>query len=247
MLLAVCIMNDPLFLSSCRHDSSTQYSSKQTWDTLFQQSEPNWAMKTIHLFSTSIVICLLLLWMPSSTAFSLQAPLFRKRTQTATCHDGSLLQSTRLHALIPADPDVEAEVCSTIAHLALDFTCFLSPSRSIIRILSVMGRLFAISADYLPDHNIHPEELIIQVVLLSLALRGRNWDCSLIFSWDYSCPEPDLLFFLSLGTQRAIHASNWFVGNIKMDMLGPMTNITFRNITVRYHAQRRPGSVQEPI
>jgi hypothetical protein len=106
-------------------------------------------------------------------AFSRQ-PLFVHRTETRPKESFLPSSTTRLQVvLLPDDPAVEAEVCSTMAHLALDFTSFLSiPSRSVLRVLSVMGRLFAISADYLPDHNIHPEELMIQVILLSIALRG---------------------------------------------------------------------------
>jgi hypothetical protein len=69
------------------------------------------------------------------------------------------------------DPSIEAELCTTMAHVALDFTSLASPSRSLMRLFAVIGRVFAISADYLPDHSIHTEELMIQVFLLSLALR----------------------------------------------------------------------------
>lgn len=69
------------------------------------------------------------------------------------------------------DPTVEAELCTTIAHVALDFTGLMSPSKGIMRLFAVIGRLFAISADYLPDHSIHTEELTIQIFLLALALR----------------------------------------------------------------------------
>jgi hypothetical protein len=69
------------------------------------------------------------------------------------------------------DPLIEAELCTTMAHVTMDFTSLASPSRSLMRRFSVIGRVFAISADYLPDHSIHTEELMIQVFLLSLALR----------------------------------------------------------------------------
>lgn len=69
------------------------------------------------------------------------------------------------------DPLIEAELCTTMAHVALDFTSLASPSRSVIRLFAVIGRVFAISADYLPDHSIHTEELMIQIFLLSWALR----------------------------------------------------------------------------
>jgi len=69
------------------------------------------------------------------------------------------------------DPLIEAELCTTMAHVALDFTTLVSPSRSLMRFYAVIGRVFAISADYLPDHSIHTEELMIQLFLLGLAVR----------------------------------------------------------------------------
>lgn len=122
-------------------------------------------MKTILHYLPTVLMCFIA-FIPRDTAFLQGTPTRRLESVWQT--------TTSVQAMIPPDPGVEAEVCSTMAHLALDFTGFLSPSRSLLRIVSVIGRLFAISADYLPDHNINPEELIIQIVLLSFALRGRN-------------------------------------------------------------------------
>lgn len=107
--------------------------------------------------------------MPHSHGF-VHRPSFH-RPQTVKGNPSSFT-TTKLEALSESlDPTIEAELCTTMAHVALDFTGLVSPSRSIVRLLSVVGRLFAISADYLPDHSIHTEELMIQVFLLSLALR----------------------------------------------------------------------------
>jgi hypothetical protein len=70
------------------------------------------------------------------------------------------------------DPSLEAESLTVMAHLALDFSGFaLSPSRSLLRLFAVLGRIFAISADYVVDHSIHTEELIIQLFLISVAVK----------------------------------------------------------------------------
>jgi hypothetical protein len=74
------------------------------------------------------------------------------------------------------DPFLEAELFAGLAHVALDFTGFLSPSKSLIRLFSVVGRVFAISADYLPDHSIHTEELVIQVFLIGIAMKDLVYD-----------------------------------------------------------------------
>lgn len=70
------------------------------------------------------------------------------------------------------DPYLEAESLTVMAHLALDFSGFvLSPSRSLFRLAAVLGRIFAISADYVVDHSIHTEELMIQLFLITMALK----------------------------------------------------------------------------
>ena len=73
------------------------------------------------------------------------------------------------------DPSIEAEMCTVMAHVALDFTSLASPSRSLMRLFAVVGRVLAITAEYLPHHSIDPEELMIQVFLLSLALRAQRF------------------------------------------------------------------------
>ena len=70
-----------------------------------------------------------------------------------------------------ADPKVEAGFFAGMSHLALDFSSMLNPSKQILRLCSVAGRVFVICADYLPDHSIQPTEFGIQILLLSLAMK----------------------------------------------------------------------------
>jgi hypothetical protein len=79
-------------------------------------------------------------------------------------------------ALNVVDPSVEAESLTVLAHLALDFSGLMSPSRSLLRLFAVLGRVFAMSADYLYDHNIYTEELFIQMFLISVALKELFFD-----------------------------------------------------------------------
>ncbi|KAL3942925.1 MAG: hypothetical protein SGBAC_002953 [Bacillariaceae sp.] len=74
-------------------------------------------------------------------------------------------------AATTTSPLVEAEVLTDMAHVALDFSGMLSPSKSMMRLYSIFGRIFALSADYLPDHVIHPEELMIQAFLICVTMR----------------------------------------------------------------------------
>lgn len=70
-----------------------------------------------------------------------------------------------------ADPSVEAESLTLLAHLTLDFSGFvMSPSRSLLRLFAVLGRVFSMCADYVVDHSIHTEELMIQLFLISVTL-----------------------------------------------------------------------------
>jgi hypothetical protein len=73
---------------------------------------------------------------------------------------------------IALDPSLEAEVLTGMVHVTMDFTGILfTPPRSMLRLFPVIGRIFAISADYIVDHSIHPEELMIQLFLICVALR----------------------------------------------------------------------------
>mmetsp|Transcript_59456 Transcript_59456/g.64202 ORF Transcript_59456/g.64202 Transcript_59456/m.64202 type:complete len:150 (+) Transcript_59456:87-536(+) len=67
--------------------------------------------------------------------------------------------------------EVEAEVLTAMAHITMDFTGLAKPSKHLIRIFVVIGRMLAISADYVADHSIHPEELLIQLFLMSVAIK----------------------------------------------------------------------------
>jgi hypothetical protein len=67
-------------------------------------------------------------------------------------------------------PDVEVEVLTDMCHVVMDFSGFFGLSKPSLKLCSVLGRILIIGADYLPDHNVHPEELVIQLVLLAINL-----------------------------------------------------------------------------
>mmetsp|Transcript_28870 Transcript_28870/g.43590 ORF Transcript_28870/g.43590 Transcript_28870/m.43590 type:complete len:325 (+) Transcript_28870:86-1060(+) len=72
-------------------------------------------------------------------------------------------------ASVITDPSVEAELFNDAAHVALDLTQFLGPATVAIRMFAVLGRIFCIASDYLPDHAINPEECVFQFTMLALA------------------------------------------------------------------------------
>jgi hypothetical protein len=80
--------------------------------------------------------------------------------------------STAIHSLMT--PDVKAEVLTDMSHVMMDFSGFLTtgtPSKSMRRcFFVVVGRVLVLSADYLPDHTVHPEELAVQLFLLAVSV-----------------------------------------------------------------------------
>jgi hypothetical protein len=107
--------------------------------------------------------------------------LSRSKTSTTTSYTGKDARSTFPStttttttttmnvATIPSDLD--EEVLTTMAHVTMDFSGLASPSKSLLRMFTVIGRIFVISADYILDNSIHPEELVIQLFLMSIAIK----------------------------------------------------------------------------
>lgn len=72
----------------------------------------------------------------------------------------------------PTVPATEAEIFTDLAHVGLDLLTFASPGRVLLRLGILCGRIFAMAADWIPDHNILPEELVFQSVMLLVAWVG---------------------------------------------------------------------------
>eukprot|EP00536_Pseudo-nitzschia_multiseries_P008415 jgi/Psemu1/198051/e_gw1.213.10.1 len=88
-----------------------------------------------------------------------------------TPHSGVVVDSPKPTTALAVTPDMEAEVLTTMAHATMDFSGYFSPSKSLIRLFMVVGRVFVISADYVIDHSIRPEELAIQLILMGIAVK----------------------------------------------------------------------------
>ena len=82
---------------------------------------------------------------------------------------------------IATNPDVEAEVLSDGSHAFMDFPFLFGSGNSNnnggskklrMRYAQVLGRLMVIAVGFLPQHGFHhPEELVIQLLLLGLNLK----------------------------------------------------------------------------
>ena len=64
------------------------------------------------------------------------------------------------------DTQIQSEILSDLAHIALDFFTFLTPEMALLRGAALLGRVFSIYADYIPDHFIRSDEAIFQFVML---------------------------------------------------------------------------------
>jgi len=80
--------------------------------------------------------------------------------------------ATLLETPTAADPLLEAELLNDFSHVALDLVTFFGPAKIAVRAAAVAGRIFAMAADYLPDHSMHPEEIAFQGFMLTAAWVG---------------------------------------------------------------------------
>eukprot|EP00816_Leptocylindrus_hargravesii_P001131 CAMPEP_0196813504 /NCGR_PEP_ID=MMETSP1362-20130617/37191_1 /TAXON_ID=163516 /ORGANISM="Leptocylindrus danicus, Strain CCMP1856" /LENGTH=405 /DNA_ID=CAMNT_0042189777 /DNA_START=341 /DNA_END=1558 /DNA_ORIENTATION=- len=67
------------------------------------------------------------------------------------------------------DTQIQSEVLSDLAHVALDFFTFLTPEMALLRGAALLGRIFSIYADYIPDHFIRADEAMFQFVMLAVS------------------------------------------------------------------------------
>ncbi len=122
---------------------------------------------------------------PSIAAASNKRPITRvSRTKLYFISDFSAVESfhsslLNLHASIAPttgfstpklSAEVEAEVLNDMCHVVMDFSGFFGLSKPELQLCSVFGRILIIGAECLPDQNVHPEELVIQLVLLAINL-----------------------------------------------------------------------------
>jgi hypothetical protein len=70
------------------------------------------------------------------------------------------------------NPEIKAEVLTDVSHVALDFSGFITPSKSLYLSFTVVGRMLLLYIDcYVPGHSVPPVELAIQMFLLGANLK----------------------------------------------------------------------------
>jgi len=74
--------------------------------------------------------------------------------------------------MIMSDPEIEVEILNDMAHVTLDMAGFFIPATIALRLFAVIGRIFVMGADYIPDHTILSEEFIFQLFMLAIASKG---------------------------------------------------------------------------
>jgi hypothetical protein len=106
--------------------------------------------------------------MPGDLHNVLESPLLRSTMSSLQ----QLLSISPPSSTLLLDPNMEEEVLTDMSHLALDFTSIMNSSKATLKKTSVIGRILVIFADYIPDHSIHPEELVYQLFLLGVAINN---------------------------------------------------------------------------
>ena len=74
-------------------------------------------------------------------------------------------------ATVMSSPDVESEFLEDMSHVALDFAGIFRPSKTAMRFFSITGRLMSLVADYIPDHSIHAEEVLIHLFFMGMTMQ----------------------------------------------------------------------------
>ena len=66
---------------------------------------------------------------------------------------------------------VEETVFKDLSHVALDLSMFfIGPENTaLLRFITIIGRLFSVIGDYIPDHSLRPDELAFQIGMLGVS------------------------------------------------------------------------------
>ena len=70
-----------------------------------------------------------------------------------------------------SSPEVESEFLGDMAHMAMDISGLFRPTKQTMRLYTLGGRLLGLMADYVPDHSVHAEELVIQLFFMGMTLK----------------------------------------------------------------------------
>jgi hypothetical protein len=99
-----------------------------------------------------------------SSLLALPIPEAETTISTVTDMISSYLSDPNLEA------QIEASVFADLAHICTDFINVITESTAVVRLSIVMGRIFTIAADWLPDHYIRKNDLSFDIVLVTLSL-----------------------------------------------------------------------------
>ena len=97
-------------------------------------------------------------------AFAETAPIASSSFDLASVMSSQMNQV----AAVASTPEGESQLLNDAAHIALDFSGIFRPSKSTMRLFSIGGRLLGLLADYIPDHTIHVEELLVQLFFICM-------------------------------------------------------------------------------
>jgi hypothetical protein len=115
-------------------------------------------------------------FLSTSTFLSKQEMRLTRGTPLAFVHDFLSVPIepvvTTTTTFLDLNPEIKAEVLTDVSHVALDFSGFITPSKSLYLSFTVVGRMLLLYIDwYVPGHSVAPVELAIQMFLLGANLK----------------------------------------------------------------------------
>ena len=84
----------------------------------------------------------------------------------STTFIGEALSMVQGHSPKLMNPSIDSDALSDVSQVVVDFSSYFRPSIFAYVMFNVFGRFMAIYADYLPDHTIHADKLLIQILYL---------------------------------------------------------------------------------
>jgi len=70
------------------------------------------------------------------------------------------------------NPFLVGEILTDLSHVFLDLITLWGPNAVVVRLFAVIGRVFSVLADFVPDGAMNPEEVVFQGVMLAVACTG---------------------------------------------------------------------------
>jgi len=147
-----------------------------------QSLKPKKIQKMITRLYTIITLCLVVNLYSCSAFANTPRPFSRPAKETTlyafelslpmptTIFIGEAVSMVQGHNPKSMNPSIDSDALSDVSQVVVDFSSCFRPSIFAYAMFNVFGRFMAIYADYLPDHTIHADKVLIQILYLCQTL-----------------------------------------------------------------------------